>query len=96
MPSPIAKELRLRDGSTVVLFSYDMCTDRESRQRNVACIDATGRERWRVGDYRPSDVSTFTNIYFDSEGELRGYNFDGGEYRIDVNTGTCTPLRLLK
>ncbi len=89
------KELGLPSGDKVVLFGYDSCVDKIERQQNIVCFDSRGNEKWRVGEYGAWENSAFTNIYF-LDGGLYAYNFDGGEYSIDMGTGQCRPVALLK
>jgi hypothetical protein len=92
----VEKELQLPDGAVVALYDHETCPDEATKQRNVVCWEPTGKQRWRVSEYGAWMNSTFTNIYFNEDGQLCGYNFDGGEYSIDIRSGTCTPIRLLK
>lgn len=92
------KSLTLDDGGSVVLVDM-LDTDKASVERihrNVYRIDETGKVAWQVGDYAPMSNSTFTNIYFDELGVLIGYNFDGIEYLINMDTGELRPKRLVK
>lgn len=59
-------------------------------------VDDKGAVLWRVGDYKAFPYSTFTNVYIDKDGKLRGYNFDGVEYEIDLQTGEVRSSQLLK
>lgn len=91
----ILRDLPLGDGGRIVLADSDSLP-KETRQRNVFRVDSRWQTTWQVTDYDPMPISRFTNVYFTADGSLRGYNFDGGEYNIDLETGKCTPGRFLK
>lgn len=89
--------LTLPGGDRVVVINPDVFCDELCKQRNVFRLSRDNAVVWQLGDYSGMPgLSTFTNIYFDEAGTLTGYNFDGGEYRIDIDTGACEPARLIK
>lgn len=63
--------------------------------RNVFMVDAFGKTLWQVASDFDSDGGAFTNIFVEG-GELRGYRWDGGIYRIDLSTGFAVPVSLVK
>lgn len=71
-------------------------TTREDIERNIYRINMKGNIIWQVSPYDAFSKSTFTNIYFSDNGKLLAYNFDGGEYEIDLETGKVQPKQLLK
>ncbi len=91
--------LPLNDGGKVELIDMldaPKTSSEDDIQRNVFRFDAEGNVVWQIRAYNPFPNSTFTNIYFDKENKLLGYNFDGVEYAIDLDTGTVTSSQLLK
>ena len=93
----VGMSIDLPGNGKIVLVDWERLRDEPSQQRNVFRLDERGEIVWQVGDYKPMPGrSTFTNIYFDEHGNLLGYNFDGGEYEIDVETGAVGPSRLMK
>jgi len=91
--------LPLSDGGRVELVDMldaPKTSSDDDIQRNIFRFDAKGDMIWQVGTYNPFPVSTFTNIRLDEEGRLLGYNFDGGEYSIDLDSGVATPKLLMK
>lgn len=67
----------------------------EKFHRNIYKCDADGNVLWQVGKYKTSPVSTFVSIYIEN-GNLFGYNFDGGEYKIDQETGEVISSQLIR
>ena len=91
--------LPLNDGGRVELIGMldtSKTLSEDDIQRNVFRFDAKGNMIWQVGTYNAFPVSTFTNVYLDKENNLFGYNFDGCEYAIDIDTGAVTASQLLK
>ncbi|MBI5396094.1 MAG: hypothetical protein HZA91_12430 [Verrucomicrobia bacterium] len=81
----------------VDLSKEKMIASEKELQRNVYRVDDTGNVVWRVAEYNGvPGLSRFTNVYLGSDGELRGYNFDGAEYEINIRDGLIKSSRLLK
>ena len=95
----LRKVVQLADGGKVVLA--DPRSGNWKRRdcdgyQNIFRISNTGEIAWQVGPYRWfPNVSTFTNIEL-SDDQLVGYNFDGGEYFIDLRTGAIGDSKLFK
>jgi hypothetical protein len=83
------KRLTLPDGSGVVLL--DMLAARASSEemnRNVHCIGPNGTIAWRIeATASAGQQQRFTKISLDDQGLLRAYNWNGGEYLVDLATG---------
>jgi hypothetical protein len=94
--SEITVSLGVGEGDSVVLIKWEYLP-RASRPRNVFRVNEKGEVVWQVSDYGAiPGLSTFTNIFFNEQGALVGYNFDGGEYEIDPLTGEVGDSRLVK
>lgn len=63
--------------------------------RNIYFIDKNGEIMWQVTSDFDSDGGPFTNV-IDDLGELKAYRWDGGMYKIDLNTGFAMPTSLTK
>lgn len=90
--------LTLPDGSSGVLL--DMLAVRASLEevnRNVHCLAPNGTVAWRIeaaasaGERQP-----FTGITLDDQGRLKAYNWNGGEYLVDLATGAISPGVLVR
>lgn len=91
--------LEIEGGDRIILLdmlSAPKSSSKEDVQRNIYRIDENGKIIWQLLPYDAFEISTFTNVYFSEKFELLGYNFDGGEYEIDINTGKVRPKQLLK
>jgi len=92
-------KIELDDGGRIDLISMlgkSKEVSKDEFHRNVFRFDAAGNVIWQVGTYNPFPNSTFTNIYFDKEKGLFGYNFDGVEYAIDLDSGVVGSKLLMK
>jgi hypothetical protein len=63
--------------------------------RNIYLVDQNGAVMWQVNSDFDSDGGPFTNV-LDDLGELKAYRWDGGMYKIDLNTGFAIPILLTK
>lgn len=63
--------------------------------RNIYLVDQNGAIVWQVTSDFDSDGGPFTNV-IDDLGELKAYRWDGGMYKLDLNTGFAIPISLLK
>ena len=92
----IKKTLKLEDGTRIILVDFLDCEGPlDDIHRNVFRVDSNTKIVWQIGEYNPFPNSTFTNIYF-QDNKLFGYNFDGGEYEIDSQTGKINSSELIK
>ncbi|MFW9880717.1 MAG: hypothetical protein ACFFG0_47230 [Candidatus Thorarchaeota archaeon] len=90
--------IEIRGGDNIVLLDMSNAsksTKIEEIQRNIYRIDVNGKIIWQISPYDAFSNSTFTNIYISND-KLLGYNFDGGEYEINLDTGKVRPKQLLK
>ena len=95
----ITVSLQTKDGDKVILVNMmdaPKSIHIDDVSRNVFRLDLSGDVVWQIGNYNPFPNSTFTNIYYDNSGQLKGYNFDGGEYLIDLDTGRVKSGQLIK
>ncbi len=95
----VSVSLPTKDGGKVILVNMlgvSTSTSADIFHRNVFRVGASGEAVWQIGKYDAFLISTFTNIYYDSEGQLKGYNFNGVEYLIDLATGSVKPEQLLR
>lgn len=82
--------LPLSDGRILVRFGIK---GEQTPDRNIVCLDQSGKELWRVEDpdmWRVGRTFPTRDLYggigFDSEGNLWASGRES-RYRIDVNTG---------
>jgi len=95
----VAKALSLNDGSRIVLDDVlGRPLSRDKASRNIYRVSADGQVVWRVSGPSPlgQQDEPYTSIYFDEGGKLKGYNWNGGEYGIDVDTGKADGGKLVK
>jgi hypothetical protein len=96
----IKKTLTLPDGGTVVLIDMMGRTKSETwndANRNVYRADTSGEVVWTIGTMSaPDEKFPYTNIYLDTEGHLKAYCWDGGEYAVNAETGVIDHGKLSK
>lgn len=89
------KSLSLQDGGRIILEDViGKPISGERKQRNIYRLSANGDTVWRVSG--PEDDDPYTNVYFTETGLLMGYNWNGGEYQIDAETGKAVFKAFLK
>lgn len=85
------KVMSLPDGDTIVLIDmmgHTKSASWDDSNRNIYRLDAAGTVIWRIATMAASEEKfPYTNIYFDDLGNLKAYCWDGGEYRISIETG---------
>src|SRR4051794_3720275 len=94
----VMKKIDLQNGSSVVLLdrlSKETTYGHMECARNIFLIDIVGKVIWQIESDFDADGGPFTNIIADDMG-IRGYRWDGGTYRIELNNGHATPDALLK
>src|SRR6516225_7508310 len=94
--SEVAKRVDLPNGLVVVLLDrlgQEHRYERAECARNIFLVDSKGGVVWQVETSFDVDGGPFTNILY-RDGELKGYRWDGGMYRIDVSTGRGLPDQL--
>lgn len=91
-----SKIVPLRDGSLLVLISHECLASEEDKCRNIFKTNSNGLIYWQVGSYivMPS-LSSFTGVELRQE-EIWAFNFDGGVYRIDQDSGVILFSELAK
>lgn len=61
----------------------------------VSARARSGSVRWQVGDYTATtSLSTFTNVELRNR-EIWAFNFDGGLYQIDPDSGAILASKLV-
>ncbi len=97
MKADPAERIVLDDGGELALFHHDNLESEEEKKRNIFRLDGEGEIVWQVGEYDGADgVETFTGLIAIADGVLQAFNFNGGVYGIDIGTGVCRPLGLIK
>jgi hypothetical protein len=98
--SKIHKEVRLEDGSRIVLLdrlAAPLSVPDEDVERNVYKLSPTGAVQWQIeagsGVYARSP---FTGIGWGKSGKFMAYRWDGTEYILNVDTGKAEPHALAK
>lgn len=87
-PRP-AIRLALPNGDAIVLFDM-LAKDRDLDEvnRNVVRLDRSGQVLWRIqAATRDGERQPFTSVRFEEAEGLKAYCWDGGEYRVDLETG---------
>jgi hypothetical protein len=96
----VKKTLPLSDGGSVVLVDMmgrAAAETWECANRNVYKLNAAGQVVWKIGTMSaPDERFPYTNIYFNTDGDLIAYCWDGGEYRVDVDAGQVDQGKLVK
>ncbi|WP_421934943.1 hypothetical protein [Phenylobacterium sp.] len=87
--APAEVTLSLPDGDTVVLVQMlGSASDQEEVNRNVCRCTARGKVLWRIQSVADDgERQPFTNISLTDTGRLTAYNWNGGEYLVDLETG---------
>lgn len=91
----VSCQIDLPGGDQIVLLERLGMRERFSkveRARNVFRIDAEARVKWQIRSEFDADGGPFTQLRL--EKELTAYRWDGATYKVDLNTGTATPLIL--
>lgn len=100
MKPGIKKRLSLPDGGAVLLYDMDNVSESLPAcdvDRNICRVNNDDKMMWQIAvqpGVRPR--TPFTNIYFDSDGQLRAFRFDCYEYRVDIETGKADVTDFLK
>ena len=94
----VTKSLDLPNGSRVVLL--DTLGKKEilgaiECARNIFLLDSSGLTLWQVSSDFDRDGDPFTNVVYENE-ELSAYRWDGGMYKIDMNSGKASPAILTR
>jgi len=94
----VSKKIKLSSGLMVVLLdklgtqnNYNLL----ECARNVFLVDLSGKVVWQVTSDFDVDGGPFTNI-FNEDGQIKGYRWDGGLYKINVENGYASPICLMK
>lgn len=88
--------VRLSDEFLLALISYESFNTEEDQRRNLFKVDENGVVRWQVGDCVATPfLSTFTNVELRNQ-EIWAFNFDGGLYRIDPDSGAILASNFVK
>jgi hypothetical protein len=91
--------LELENGDRILLVKMSNAsesTPKEIVRRNLFRVNPQDVIVWQVGEYPHCLASTFTNIYWGEAGELLAFNFDCGEYVIELDTGKPIGSRFLR
>ena len=64
--------------------------------RNIYLMDNASSIIWQIKSDFDDEGNPFTNITQDPEGNFWAYRWDGGRYRINMETGFARPDILLK
>lgn len=88
----VAKRLDLPSGYCIVLLDTLAKKDLGSLEcaRNIFLMDSNGRTIWQIQSDFDNDGGPFTNVIYEN-GELRAYRWDGGMYKIDMQSGRASP-----
>lgn len=95
----IIKKLDMPNGQSLVLLdrlAKEAIYGREACARNVYLIGNEGQVVWQIKTNFDADGDPFTNIFFDDNGKICGYRWDGCQYMVDLMTGQAIPSALLK
>ncbi len=94
----VSKRIDLPDGLVVVLLDrlgMESVYGRLECSRNIFLVDAAGKIFWQVESNFDTDGGPFTNVLKD-DGQIKGYRWDGGMYRVDVRSGHADPISLMR
>lgn len=84
-------------GSIVLVNMLAQSGSFDDVNRNVYRISGEGAVVWQIETRaREGERLPYTNIYFDGDGRLRAYCWDGGEYPVDPDTGSIGQGVLIK
>jgi hypothetical protein len=96
----IAKQIHLGDSTSILLMDMLDAPPEVAQsdvENNICRVRSDGRVIWRVSGTRPAYArSPFTGITVDETGHLVAYNWDGGKFQINTETGEAKPVHLAR
>lgn len=97
---PVAMRIQLDDGTSVVLLDMLAVSSEVPQQdveNNIRRVTPDGHVIWQVSGTEPVyPRSPFTGMLLDENRNLIAYRWDGGQFKIDVDTGIAEPVNLAR
>jgi hypothetical protein len=96
----VARQIRLDDGSLIVLLDMLAVSPEVPQQdveNNIQRVTKDGQVIWCVSGAPPVySRSPFTGMALNSDHDLIAYRWDGGQFKINIDTGVAEPVNLAR